>query len=306
MDRSSILSERDAVSYVCDTLCIFNDETVMKQSMKENRLTVLNQLIREFHFKVPFQNVGLLMKTCGSQDVPTLDEIKVDGLNCSGGLCYTNNVFFYHLLKALGYEVHHLSGTCNPKHPNNHIATLVHDVVQPGDKFLVDVGCGYPTLQAVPLDFDLESPIYTSIFLQYKFVRLDGHYERQHLLNFGDERFQSLPSSTYSGNWARYYHFDLIPRDLRHFEAAMTEVYRDRFLRKFRVLHFTEKTMTAIKELGNRNECVLLQLHANNEPEETIVDNRDELIQTVSKMMPNYDRNDIGQALIHWNKFRSN
>lgn len=248
------------MNYVCDKLGLFDDEAALKRRMKENRLTVLNKLIQKFHFKVPFQNIGHLMKPYGTQDVPTLDEIREDGLNCSGGLCYTNNVFFCHLLNALGYSAHHITGTCNPKHPNNHLVTLAYNVVRAGDKFLVDVGCGFPTLQAVPLDFGLESPIYTSIFLQYKFVRTgDDRYERQHLQNFGNERFLSLQSSTFSGKWERYYDFDEIPRDLKHFEQAMTEVYRDRFLRKFRVLKFTTNMMTAIKEL--ESNCVVLQLH---------------------------------------------
>ena len=298
----NILSERHAVTYVCDKLGLFDDEAALKRRMKENRLNILNKLIQEFQFKVPFQNVGLLMKPYGTQDVPILDEIRKDGLNCSGGLCYTNNAFFCHLLNALGYSAHHIAGTCNPKHPNNHIATLVHNVVRPGDKFLVDVGCGFPTLQAVPLDFGLESPIYTSIFLQYKFVRMgDGRYERQHLQNFGDESFRSLQSSTFSGKWERYYDFDEIPRDLKHFEQAMTEVYRDRFLLKFRVLNFTTNTMTAVKEL--ESNCVVLQLYANKEPQETIVDDKDKLIEVVSRMAPTYNRENIGQALIHWKKF---
>ena len=300
----NLLSEAEAVTFVCGKLLAFEDGIALQRSMKEDSLYVLNELIRAFHFKVPFQNIGLLAKSFGTQDIPTLEEIKKDGLTGVGGLCYTNNVFFCNLLQTLGYHTHLVSGTCNPKHPNNHIATVVNDVAELGDKYLVDVGCGYPTLQAVPLDFENESPIYRSIFLQYKFVKLGpGHYERQHLLNFGNERVISLQSTCYSEKWERYYDFEDVSRDLGHFKPAMTEVYKDRFLRKFRVLNFSDSSMTAVKEFGWK--CVELQFNVEGEPEEIIMEEEDTIVKAVSKRLPHCNLDCIERALTHWKRFLS-
>ena len=300
----NILSETEAVTFVCDKLFAFEDGIAMRHSMKEDSLNVLNKLIRTFHFKVPFQNIGLLAKSFGTQDIPTSEEIKSDGLTGVGGLCYTNNVFFCNLLQAIGYRTQLVSGTCNPKHPNNHIATLVNDVAELGDKYLVDVGCGYPTLQAVPLGFENESPVYKNIFLQYKFVKLgSGHYERQHLLNLGKERLISLQSSCYSEKWERYYDFEDVPRDLSYFKPAMTEVYKDRFLRKFRALNFSDSSMAAVKEHGWK--CVDLQFKVEEEPEEIIMEEEDTIVRAASKKLPQYDSDFIERALTHWKRFLS-
>ena len=83
------------------------------------------------------------------------------------------------LLEALGYEVYHVTSSIGNK-PDNHILTIVQNVQKPGDKFLVDVGIGYPTFDPIPLDFVKESPVYKQSFLEYKFAWLEGMLVRFH------------------------------------------------------------------------------------------------------------------------------
>ena len=40
-----------------------------------------------------------------------------------------------------------------------------------GNLFLVDVECGYPAFEAVPVNFEEESAVYKHSFLEYKFVK---------------------------------------------------------------------------------------------------------------------------------------
>ncbi len=304
-----MLTTLEALDYVCNTLNVFDGADEWSRCLEENQVVALNKIIRAFHFKVPFQNVGLLTKTSGTHAVPTLEEIRTDGLGCHGGLCYTNNVFFCHLLRALGFTAHHVSGTCNLKHPDNHIATVVTDVqTRPnGDKttreiFLVDVGCGFPTLQAIPLDFSHESPVYQDIFLEYKFVKTGQHeYQRLHLQNFGGDDVTSLLDSSRSGKWERYYTFTDIPRDLDHFSSAMTEVYTDRFLRKFRVLNFSDTALTVLKEFGFKT--AKLELTATHLTTETIMEESETPLHEATVMLPSYTKAQIQQAYQHWKKF---
>ena len=37
--------------------------------------------------------------------------------------------------------------------------------------FLIHLGCGYPTFEAVPVNFEEESVVYKHSFLEYKFVK---------------------------------------------------------------------------------------------------------------------------------------
>ena len=282
---------------MCSQLQTFEDKTSLECAIEQNKLHFLDKVIRDFHFKVPFQNVGLLSKPTG---IPSLQDIRSDCLKCLGGLCYTNNVFFCHLLKAFGFSAHHVAGTCNLKHPNNHIATVVCDVLQHDDKYLVDVGCGYQTLQAIPLDFVSESPIYKDSFLQYKFIRTGPNdYERIHLQNFGSDRLKSLSSASYSGKWERYYSFFDVPRDLEYFNLAMGEVYNDRFLRKFRVLRFSESGLLAIKEFGDK--FTKLELTINGEPSEKVMTLED-VAQEAQNMLPPYNKETIQEAQMSWKR----
>ncbi len=56
----------------------------------------------------------------------------------------------------------------NIRATNNHILMMiVTDLNAPGDNHLVDVGNATPCFIPIPLNFEVESPIYTQSFLQY-------------------------------------------------------------------------------------------------------------------------------------------
>ena len=295
----SMLQQKDIDKILAKLLPTKDEKQHFEQC--ESALRRLNILIHSFHLKYPFQNLTLLSKEIGTQTVPTLEEIKKDGLDFKGGLCYTNNIFFYHLLKGLGYDAYNIAGTCNPSHPNNHIATLVRNVSEHGDRYLVDVGCGYPTYQAILLNFENESPVYESGFLQYKFLNKGSScYERQHLQNFSKDG-TNFEKATEGQMWARYYDFSIVPRELDYFKPAMSEVYEDRFLRKFRILKFTDTNMSALKE--EDPDIVLLTLSCGGSATRKDV-KPDELVSTVREMFPLFSKESIDLAYQHWKHFR--
>ncbi len=261
----------------------------------QNALERLNILVHNFHLKYPFQNLTLLAKDIKADKVPTLEEVKQNGLNFKGGLCYTNNIFFCLFLKGLGFQAHHIVGNCN--HPNNHIAILVQNVVENADQYFIDVGCGYPTYQAIALNFMDESPVYQSGFLQYKFTNKgDGVYERQNLRNFSKDGtiFENVPT------WATYYDFPTIPQEIEDFRPGMPKHFNG-FLKKFRIQKFTDTSMSTLKEEGL--DLVLLTLSREGRTTKKVI-KPVKLVCTIQNMFPSFSKKDIDSAYQHWCYFR--
>ena len=62
----------------------------------------------------------------------------------------------YHIIILLiipGFDVNLLIASGLGKNRQNHVMLIVIDVENNGDRFLVDVGLGYPTFRAVSLNF---------------------------------------------------------------------------------------------------------------------------------------------------------
>ena len=155
-----MLSRQEAEWFAIEVLKVpFTVERV-----KYDPISLLNELTRAFHATIPFQDISLLSMPAKERSMPTVEQIKEDVFAGRGGLCYTLNTFMKLFLEALGYAAHHIS--CTVVEIGDHIMTRV-DIE--GNMFLVDVGCGYPTFEAVPVNFEDESVLYKHSFLKYKF-----------------------------------------------------------------------------------------------------------------------------------------
>ena len=87
-------------------------------------------------------------------------------------------------------------------------------------RYYIDVGCGYPTFEAIPLDFEKESQIYYHSFLEYKLVKdaTSTIIMRQH--RRGDIRLSNDHDS-----WRTACVIDLTPQEFDFFERPMSLVY---------------------------------------------------------------------------------
>lgn len=97
------------------------------------------------------------------------------------GMCIALNGFFRAVLMALGYDCYITAGRMWDNDIKSHAIIIVQNLRQTNDVFLVDVGLGYPTLNAVALDFELESPTVVELVWWGKIVRLpleNGEVER--------------------------------------------------------------------------------------------------------------------------------
>ena len=201
-----MLSHEEAVLFLSDVLNVSTSED-------NDPLTLLNRIIRAFQSHVPFQSVTLKTKLLPHRTRPTLKEIKEDVMAKRGGLCYTLNVFMKHLLEKLGYVVHH--AISKVKSNNDHILTIA---MIRGSRYLVDVANGYPTFEAIPLDFEKESKIYQHSFLEYKFSKDENSDKilRWHLEPSTDTKVSS---------WRIFCVIDPTPRDLSFFDDCMSRIY---------------------------------------------------------------------------------
>ena len=192
------------------------------ERVKNDSISLLNELIRAFHATIPFQDLILISTPLKERRIPTIEQVKEDVLSGRGGLCYTLNTFMKYFLEALGYGAHHVASTVVKGY--DHIMTRV-DLT--GDKFIVDVGCGYPTFEAVPVNFEKESPFYKHSFVEYKFVKIKegaggNVLGRRHRSTKHEN--ESKRKTGEDGCW-QFYQVDLTPRSLDFFIESMTTVY---------------------------------------------------------------------------------
>ena len=290
------MEQQEAIDFVVRVLRL---NSPLKK-IEENRTLFLNELVKAFHNSVPFQNVTLLCEPEADRHVPTWEESKKSVMGGYGGLCYAQCVFLKFLLEALEYNVYFAS--CNAfGSPDNHITTIVQNLLFPGSKHIVDIGA-FPTFEAIPLDFEVESPIYYHSFLEYKFLRKGSSILRLH--RKGEHHTPPvLGGECIIDGWRRIFELDLTPRNLSHFKHTMSEVYtkpgkNSPFLVSFRAVLFQELKLVAIKDS-------LLMLE--NDEQQLVVTEmktREEMVTTVEKYFPMFTREQIIKAMEYLQLFK--
>ncbi|XP_011402952.2 PREDICTED: uncharacterized protein LOC105312191 isoform X2 [Amphimedon queenslandica] len=209
-----MLSYQEAVNFASDVLKV-------SVHQKESSLSLLNELIFAFYENVPFQSVTLQAIPLEKRRQPTLEEAKTEVLSGRGGLCYTVNTFMKYFTEALGFNVRHICSSI--KTNNDHIMTIAEI---DNEKYLIDVGSGYPTFEAIPINFEKESKVYQHSFLEYKFAKEEKDESLMiiRLHKKGDFRPGSDAATT-SASWRVACIIDPMPRDLSFFDSSMSLIY---------------------------------------------------------------------------------
>ncbi|KAI8510679.1 hypothetical protein Bbelb_115950 [Branchiostoma belcheri] len=264
--------------------------TEAERGLLDDKLGLLNEAIRSYQNSVPFQNLTLFSTETKYRAAPTQDQVKQDVLSGKGGLCMTQNVFFFYLLQTLDYDVFLISSSVS--YPISHVIVGVRNVAERDDVYLAEVGCGHPTFQAIPLNFQEESPIYQHSFLEYRFVKKGELIERQH--RRGDTR--PVGPGQQPGTWRRFYDFTLEPRDVEFFREPMNTVYTvpARFLQSLRVITFQKGRLRAIKDWS------LLEEQDDHTLRETQIHSMSEMMAIIKEIAPKIDQDTVTKALSHW------
>lgn len=107
-------------------------------------------LVREHIFRVPFENISKLVLFHREKNgrAATLTEF-LDGIEHYdlGGTCYTNNPFFFELLREAGYDADLLAADMS--NPDVHTSIRVRLDLR---EYHIDVGYGAPFSAPMPLD----------------------------------------------------------------------------------------------------------------------------------------------------------
>ncbi|XP_066267369.1 arylamine N-acetyltransferase, liver isozyme-like isoform X2 [Branchiostoma lanceolatum] len=283
-----MLTREEALVFLAEDLGINGVE----KRLLDDKLGLLNDIIRSYHNFAPFQNLTLLSTEENDRAAPSAEQVKQDVLSGKGGLCMTQNFFVYFLLQALGYDVFLMSSDVS--YPKNHVVVGARNVTEEDDVYLVEAGCGYPTFQAIPLNFPEESPAYEHSFIEYKFVRKGELIERQH--RRGETR--PLGPGQQPWDWRRYYDFTLLPREVEFFREPMNTVCTvpgtSPFLQSLRVITFQEDRLWAIKDWS------LLVEQEDHTLKETKIQSMSEMMAIIEDLAPKIDQAIVLKALAQW------
>ena len=146
---------------------------------------------------------------------------------------------------------------------------------------------GYPTFEAIPLNFERESPEYYHSFLRYKFVRHDSTVIwRMHHQEF--ESGQALVSEQEGiiDGWRRVCVLDVTPRELSSFYDTMLTVYTrpevnsSPSLKSYRAVWYPDMKLVAVKNCTFRIE------HAQSKEESGHVNTQEEMMALMSAHFP--------------------
>ncbi|EAS06984.1 arylamine N-acetyltransferase (macronuclear) [Tetrahymena thermophila SB210] len=176
----------------------------------QSSLDYLNQIIQNFQENIPFQNVFLLATPVEKRRRLTWDEVKNDLLSGQGGLCYSLNLFLHIYLNNIGYKTDLVISTYSS--PNDHTVIIINDLIQKADKYMIDVGSGYASSFAIPLNFGDESPYYS---FSYTTMKLKWDVNKQNILR--------IHKSQTSGQEKVILKFHLVPIQDYNIELAEQE-----------------------------------------------------------------------------------
>ena len=267
----------------------------LDEKLNRDKLSLLNELIKAFHENIPFHNIGLLSLAKEERRQPNVEEINCSILSGTGGLCIVNNAGFKNLLEALNFDVSLIPSAV--KNEYDHVLILA-EVEK--TRYIVDVGCGYPTLEAIPLDFSSESKIYRQSFLKFRFVRKGDVIERLH----NHSRLIPTASSTAPpGNstlWVKFYHFRVTPVDLSFFDETVGAVYTvpgtSPFLVSLRAFRYSN-----IGTVAFYNDRLLTE-DDNNDLVETRLQSVEEIKSKLVELFPMLNLTLVNAALDVWEK----
>ena len=267
----------------------------LEEKFNQDKLSLLNEIIKAFHEAIPFHNLSLLCLKKHERRQPNETEITSSILSGNGGLCIVNNAGIKNLLQALGYKVMLVPSAV--KNEYDHVMILAEIEKM---QYVIDVGSGYPTFEAIPLDFDDESKVYKDSFLKYRFVRKDDIIERLHNHSRFIRSQSSITSQENSKLWRRFYHFKVTPVNLSFFDEALYQVYTEPdaspFLMSLRAFRCSSGRAVAI--CNN----FLLTEDDNNDLVGTKLESLEEMKSKLAEFFPMLHLDLINAALDRWEK----
>ncbi|KAK7079332.1 hypothetical protein SK128_021136 [Halocaridina rubra] len=194
-----------------------------EELLKKDRLGFVKRLILSYLEHVPFQCITIISQSQEEKHVPTFDEVIEAVLSLEGGVCYTLNTFMCVLLQTLHLKADILAGSYSTFGDNHtHVVVLLQDLRSIGDNFIIDVGCGFPFKDPIPVS-ELPCSRYFA-GLEYRYEWRENMILRLHRV--GDYVPDGEKPVMLEG-WRKVFHFDLHPVNFEYFRTPMKEIYID-------------------------------------------------------------------------------
>ena len=284
-----MLTKVEAIRFVTNVLNIEEPE----DAISRDKYDFLCQLCCSIQ-NIAFQNVTLMAVSLSDRRRPTVEEVKSALLEGKGGICYTLNLFMFHLLVVLGYDAYLNSATV-ASYPNDHLIVLVYNLQKDGDLFSVDIGCGSPAFTPINLDFETESPEYQESLVRFKFVKEESTIQCLHY----HLPFDLSPEKPKLKGFSHFFSFHLNPtRNVDVFNTFFDDVYTNPnltpFHRTVRAIKFTNKRMVVIC-----NMKLVLELEDGQFHMATLI-NDDDLKTAYQRYFPELDKLDVERAIYNW------
>ena len=280
----------------------------VEERLKNDRKSLVDDIIQTIHEKVTFQSITILSNS-GKNSGPLLyDKIKKRCVSGVGGLCYDLATFAWSLLWALGFTVQMLSATATSTRivPNSHAIVCIYGLENESDVHLIDCGSGFATLRSISLNFPDESPIFKDSFLEYKYIRHNGKILRMH--GKGDSFKHNSPPieglDFIQGHWRRFYFFD--PDQKLHDPYKPAEdAYRKvvegltPFALSPRAVWFPKKRAVVVV-----NNKLMIENEAG-ELVTTVLTSDEEILKAYQVYFPQLKQDDVRLALAEWHRLQS-
>ena len=230
---SAIFTREEALSFLVKNF----EMSDPMELLSKDPLRLLHQISGRYSETLPLQNISILHSPIQTICVPCLKKIKADRLAGRGGMCYGNNVFLCELLCALGYKAHVASASVVV--PNDHIVVIVKAMPDGTSDtlYFLDNGFALPLQQAVPVNFETESPVYNLGHTIFKITKEGDVYSRfaaKHGKLFVSA--SDFESNDKTIEWTRCYTFSTKPSHIRGVEKGMEFSYQERFSRQGNLL----------------------------------------------------------------------
>lgn len=205
---------------------------LLKVKASRPSFDMLCDIVKAHLIKVPFENISkLLYKKQGMNNIPDFSTFLkgIEKYNF-GGTCYSNNYYFYLLLKHIGFDVR-LCGA-DMRNPDVHIISMVNI---DGKEYIVDGGYAAPFLEPLPRSLNEDYVINLG--------------KEKYIIKPKDENGITKVEQYFNGKLQHWYSAKPNPRKIEEFQKVIEDSYTDdaTFMNAIRIRRFNENGSVSLR-----------------------------------------------------------
>jgi len=144
--------------------------------------TFLKELVQRYQYYCYFHSIEMMSTPPDKRRPPVVEDSIRLGLAGSGGVCIHQNQFMTLVLQALGFNSFTTAGTCvgsDSEAEGNHCMCILK--ISDEEIYAIDVGCGQPVDEAIPLHKLPYQGVYAAFRYEYRYNQVDKLYEKWQL-----------------------------------------------------------------------------------------------------------------------------